>query len=78
MYIPQTTGSAQKMPFLFLWWPYMMKFQNFPYHENYISYILNWLTFQNVYIYIYIYTKWAKIRISGLLLNENFRTLFET
>ena len=47
MYIPQTTGSAQKMPFLFLWGPYMKKFQNFPYHENYISYILNWLTFQN-------------------------------
>ena len=32
-YTPQTTESAQKMPFFSV--SYMMKFQMIPYHENY-------------------------------------------
>ena len=45
MYTPQTTGGAQKMPFLFFWILYNDALKVSISRELYI--ILNWLNFQN-------------------------------
>ena len=38
-YVYTSTGKATKMQFFFFFFgPYMIKFQKFPYHENFISY----------------------------------------
>ena len=37
-YVHTSTGKAPKMQFFFFFGPYMIEFQKFPYHENFISY----------------------------------------
>ena len=72
----------QKCLFLFLFGLKWRNFRSFDITELHI--ILNWLTIQNDRtthlsisvqhnIYIKDQRKWAKMRITGLLLNENFR-----
>ena len=38
MYAPQANGNNQKSGFFCFFGPYLVKFQKFPYHKNYISY----------------------------------------
>ena len=85
MYTPQTTGSAQKMPFFWALYDKISKVSIS--RELYI--IINWLTFQNDgkkhlsisvkhNTYINDQRKWAEIRISSRIMNENFSISFET
>ena len=72
MYIPHTTGSAQKVPFLQAFYEEISKA---PYHESYISYQIGW-AFKAKPIFLLVCSTIYTLRTKGNGLKWEFQGFF--